>query len=138
MLIGILLAAVAGLPAWQSRGLLIGEGLCPETARALCEIALAQPGLRDAGRVPSMSVVSDDAPVTMDLDFDARTRTADPALAMAKVERKNRERFPMIKRLFIVSGSAVEPQRWTQPDAIQPPPEAAPMCDVAAKASTAA
>jgi len=123
-LIGILLAGVAGLLAWQSRGLLIGEGIRPETARALRDIALAQPGVRDVGRVLSMYVGPDDALVTIDLDFDAGTETADAALAMAEVERRVRERFPMIKRLFIESGSAAVPQRWSRPDAIRPPPEA--------------
>ena len=79
VLIGILLAGVAALLAWQSRGLLIGEGIHPETARALRDIALAQPGVRDVGRVLSMYVGPDDALVTMDLDFDAGTETADAA-----------------------------------------------------------
>jgi len=124
VLIGILLAGVAGLLAWQSRGLLIGQGIRPETARALRDIALAQPGVRDVGRVLSMYVGPDDVLVTMDLDFDAGTETADAALAMAEVERRVREQFPMIKRLFIESGSPAPPQRWTRPDAIPTPPEA--------------
>lgn len=124
VLIGILLASVAGLLAWQSRGLLIGEGIRPETARALREIALSQPGVRDVGRVLSMYVGPDDALVTMDLDFDAGTHTSDAALAMAEVERRVRERFPMIKRLFIESGSAGVPQRWSRPDAIRALPAA--------------
>lgn len=119
VLIGILLAGVAGLLAWQSRGLLIGEGIRPETARALRDIALAQPGGRDVGRVLSMYVGPDDALVTMDLDFDAGTKTSDAGLAMAEVERRVRERFPMIKRLFIESGSVAAPQRWSSPDAIR-------------------
>ena len=45
VLIGILLAGVAGLLVWESRGLLIGEGIRPETARAIRSIALAQPGV---------------------------------------------------------------------------------------------
>ena len=60
VLIGILLAGVASLLAWQSPGLLIGEGIRPETARALRDIALAQPGVRDVGRVLSMYVGPDD------------------------------------------------------------------------------
>ena len=83
VLFGILLAGVAALLAWQSRGLLIGEGIRPETARALRDIALAQPGVRDVGRVLSMYMGPDDALVTMDLDFDAGTETADAARAMA-------------------------------------------------------
>lgn len=124
VLIGLLLAGVAGVLAWQSRGLLIGEGIRPETARALRTIALSQPGVRDVGRVLSMYVGPNDALVTMDLDFEAGTETADAALAMAEVERRVRERFPMIKRLFIESGSPAVPQRWSRPDAILSPPAA--------------
>jgi cation diffusion facilitator family transporter len=119
VLIGILLAGVASVLAWQSRGLLIGEGIRPETARAIRLMALAQPGVRDVGRVLSMYVGPDDALVTMDLDFDEGTAAADAALAMAEVSRQVRERFPMVKRLFIESGSPTLPQRWSRPDAIR-------------------
>jgi cation diffusion facilitator family transporter len=124
VLIGLLLAGVASLLAWQSRGLLIGEGIRPETARALRDIALAQPGVRDVGRVLSMYVGPDDALVTMDLDFDDGTAAADAALVMAEVERRVRERYPMIQRLFIESGSAALPQRWSRPDAVRAMPDA--------------
>ncbi len=121
MLIGVLLAGVATLLTWQSRGLLIGEGIRPETASAIRAIALAVPQVRDVGRVLSMYVGPDDALVTMDLDFDEGTAAADAALAIADVERQVRERFPMIKRLFIESGSAPLLQRWSRPDAIRMP-----------------
>jgi cation diffusion facilitator family transporter len=123
VLIGLLLAGVASVLAWQSRGLLIGEGIRPETARAIRDIALAQPGVRDVGRVLSMYVGPDDALVTMDLDFDEGTHAADAALAVAEVGRHVRERFPMIQRLFIESGSST-PQRWARPDAIGTLPDA--------------
>jgi hypothetical protein len=66
-----------------------------------------------------MYVGPDDALVTMDLDFDEGTAAADAALAIADVERQVRKRFPMIKRLFIESGSAPQQQRWSRPDAIR-------------------
>ena len=121
LLIGVLLVAVASLLVWESRGLLVGEGIRPETAQALREIALAQPGVRDVGRVLSMYVGPDDVLVTMDLDFDAGTDAAQAALAITAVERQVRARFPMIRRLFIESGSAAQPQRWSRPDAIRMP-----------------
>jgi cation diffusion facilitator family transporter len=124
VLIGLLLAGVASMLTWQSRGLLIGEGIRPETARAIRDIALAQPGVRDVGRVLSMYVGPDDALVTMDLDFDDGVAAADAALAMAEVERCVRLRFPMIQRLFIESGSPTLPQRWSRPDAVQAAPVA--------------
>jgi hypothetical protein len=121
LLIGVMLAAVATLLTWESRGLLIGEGVRPETARAIRGIALTQPKMRDVGRVLSMYVGPGDALVTMDLDFDEATTAAEAAHAITNVERQVRGRFPMIKRLFIESGSAAVRQRWSRPDAIRLP-----------------
>ena len=126
VLIGVLLAGVATLLAWESRGLLIGEGVRPETARAIRSIALAQPKVRDVGRILSMYVGPDDALVTMDLDFDAGTAADEAAIAIAEVERRVRERFPMIRRLFIESGAAPLQQRWSRPDAVRMPGEPLP------------
>lgn len=56
----------------------------------------------------------------MDLDFDDGAAAADAALAIADLERQVRTRFPMIKRLFIESGSVPPDQRWSRPDAIRP------------------
>jgi cation diffusion facilitator family transporter len=121
LLIGVLLVVVASFLTWQSRDLLIGEGIRPETARAIRRIALAVPRVRDVGRILSMYVGPDDALVTMDLDFDEGTDTADAALAIAEVARQVRQRFPMIQRLFIEAGAAPPSQRWSRPDAIRRP-----------------
>jgi len=123
VLIGLLLAGVATLLTWESRGLLIGEGIRPETAQAIRELALAQPSVRDVGRVLSMYLGPDDVLVTMDLDFDAGTDAADAGAAIGNVERLVRERFPMIRRLFIESGSAPMQQRWSRADAVPAPVE---------------
>jgi cation diffusion facilitator family transporter len=121
LIIGLLLAGVAVALIWESRSLLIGEGIRPETARAIRSIALAQPKVRDVGRVLSMYVGPDDVLVTMDLDFDDGTAAADAGAAIAAIERQVRERYPMIKRLFIEAGAAPAQQRWTRPDSTQAP-----------------
>jgi cation diffusion facilitator family transporter len=121
LFIGVLLAVVASFLTWQSRDLLIGEGIRPETARAIRSMVLAVPRVRDVGRFLSMYVGPDDALVTMDLDFEGGTLVADAALALADAERRVRERFPMIKRLFIESGAAPAQQRWCRPDATTSP-----------------
>ena len=123
VLIGVLLAAVAVLLIRESHGLLIGEGIRPETARAIRDLALAQPKVRDVGRILSMYVGRDDVLVTMDLDFDAGTAAADAGSAIVAVERQVRERYPMIKRLFIEAGTAPADERWNRPDAAQPQAE---------------
>jgi cation diffusion facilitator family transporter len=121
LMIGLLLAGVAVALIRESRGLLIGEGIRPETARAIRSLALEQPKVRDAGRILSMYIGPDDVLVTMDLDFDDGTEAADAAAAIAAVERQVRDRYPMIKRLFIEAGTAPARERWSRPDATQAP-----------------
>lgn len=121
LVIGLLLAGVAVALVRESRGLLIGEGIRPETARAIRSIALAQPKVRDVGRILSMYVGPDDVLVTMDLDFDEGTAATDAGAAIAAIERQVRERYPMIKRLFIEAGAAPPQLRWSRPDSTQPP-----------------
>jgi len=101
VVIGLLLAAVAVLLIGQSRRLLIGEGIRPETARDIRSLALAQANVQGVGRVLSMYIGPDDVLVTVDLDFEEGTATDDAAAAMTVIQRQVRERYPMIKRLFI-------------------------------------
>ena len=104
VVIGLLLAGVAVLLVRESRGLLIGEGIRPETAREIRRIATAQPSVRDVGQILSMYIGPQDVLVTLDLHFDEGTRTDDAAAAMTRVRRQVREKFPNIKRLFIEAG----------------------------------
>ena len=101
LVIGLLLAGVAVLLIRESRGLLIGEGIRPETARDIRTIAKAQPGVRDAGRVLSMYMGANDVLVTLDVDFEEGTGTDEAAATMRVIQREVRRRYPMIKRLFI-------------------------------------
>ncbi len=135
LLIGVLLAAVATFLTWQSRDLLIGQGIRPQTARAIRSMALAVPGVRDVGRILSMYMRPDDVLVTMDLDFDEGTAAAEAALAISDVEQQVRQPFPMIKRLFIESGSAPGHQRWSRPDAVRPLNEQTAASETPARAS---
>src|SRR4030095_10022966 len=100
LVIGLLLAGVAVALILESRGLLIGGGIRPATARAIRNIALNQPGVRDLGRVLSMYIGPDDVLVTMDLDFDDGTAAVDAAAAITAVEPEVRGKYPMIKALF--------------------------------------
>jgi len=76
-----------------------------ETARAIREIALDEPAVRKVGPIPSMYIGPDEALVTMDLDFDEACAAGEATAAIAQVERRVRERFPMIRRLFIDAGA---------------------------------
>ena len=106
VVIGILLAGVAVFLIRQARGLLIGEGIRPETARAVRELALAQPSVEDVGHVLSMYIGPDEVLVVVDVNFKDDVSTGEAGEAIAAIERQVRARFPMIKRLFIEASDA--------------------------------
>jgi len=106
VVIGLLLAGVAVLLISQARGLLIGEGIRPETARAIRSLAMEQPSVSNVGRVLSMYIGPDDVLAIVDVNFKDGTATGDAADAISAIERQVRARFPMIRRLFIEASEA--------------------------------
>ncbi|MET3376473.1 cation diffusion facilitator family transporter [Variovorax boronicumulans] len=106
VVIGLLLAGVAVLLIGQARGLLIGEGIRPETARAIRSLAMQQPSVRDVGRVLSMYIGANEVLAIVDVNFKEGTSTGEAADAIAAIEQQVRTRFPMIRRLFIEASEA--------------------------------
>ena len=99
--IGLLLAAIAVLLIRESRGLLIGEGVSPETAQGIRAIALAEPGVREVGHVLSMYVGAEDVLVTFDLSFAPEVPASEVAATIRRIEQTVRERFPKVRRIFL-------------------------------------
>ena len=113
VVIGVLLAGVAVLLIAQARGLLIGEGIRPETARAIRAIAMEQPSVEDVGHVLSMYIGADEALVIVDVNFKDDISTGEAGDAIAAIETQVRARFPTIKRIFIEATEA--PQAGAAP-----------------------
>jgi cation diffusion facilitator family transporter len=122
VLIGVLLAGVAVLLIRESRGLLIGEGIRPETAREIRSIAEAEPQVREVGRILSMYIGQDDVLVTMDLNFEPGTSAVAAGETVTRVKTEVTRRFPMIKRLFI-EADAQAPQRFPDREGPVEPPD---------------
>jgi len=119
MLIGVLLAGVAVLLIRESRSLLIGEGIRPETAARIREIALAHAEIESVGRPLSMYVGRDAVLLTLDVEFRPTTPVEDVVAAIAALEREVRAQFPVIRQIYVeaarlrvpgsAAGSAVAP-----------------------------
>lgn len=110
MAIGLLLAGVAILLVIECRGLLIGEGVSPETASAIRDIARSHPRVREAARPLSMYFGPDEILLTLDVEFE-RDSTADQIVAaIANVERDIRARYPRIVRIYIEARSLGQPR----------------------------
>ncbi|HJV60432.1 MAG TPA: cation diffusion facilitator family transporter [Albitalea sp.] len=101
MVIGVLLMGVAVLLVRESRGLLIGEGIRPGTSAAIREIALRQPAVHAVGQPLSMYIGRDEVLLTLDVQFAPGTPAESVARAIAAIEREVRERFAVIRRIYI-------------------------------------
>ncbi|MGZ5180658.1 MAG: cation diffusion facilitator family transporter [Ramlibacter sp.] len=101
ILIGVLLAGVAMLLIHQSRGLLVGEGVRPETAAAIRRIVRDEPATRDSGPVLSMYIGPEEVLVTTSVVFEDGTPSEEVAAAIDRMEARIRERFPKVGRIFI-------------------------------------
>ncbi|VTU21725.1 ferrous iron efflux protein F [Variovorax sp. PBL-H6] len=106
VLIGLLLAGVAVLLISESRGLLVGEGVAPETAAAIRAIVREEAGVRDTGPVRSMYIGADEVLMTLDVVFEPETPASDTASAIERIEKSIGERFPKIRRIYIEGRSA--------------------------------
>jgi len=110
VVIGVLLASVAALLIYESRGLLIGEGVAPATALAIRELALRNPRVRDAASPLSMYLGPDEILLTLDVDFERDSSADEIVAAVASIEHDIRSRYRRITRIYIearsISGAA--------------------------------
>ena len=101
MVIGLLLAGVAILLVRESRGLLIGEGIQPATAAAIRALALAQPDIVAAGRPLTMYIGREEVLLMLDVRFKEGLPSETVTKAIADLEARIRDRYPMIRRIAI-------------------------------------
>ncbi|NML18879.1 cation diffusion facilitator family transporter [Azohydromonas caseinilytica] len=109
LVIGLILAGVAVLLVREARGLLIGEGIRASTARDIRALALAQPGVRTAGRPLSMYIGRDEALLTLELGFAPGLPVEAVAASIEALAREVRARYPTLKRISIQPAVAAGP-----------------------------
>jgi cation diffusion facilitator family transporter len=105
VLIGILLAGVAVLLIREARGLLIGEGIRPETSREIRQRVLSDPRVHAVGSILSMYIGPDEVLLTLDVEFDPRASADDIVHSVNRIENEIRERFPKIQRIYVEARS---------------------------------
>ena len=101
VVIGGILAGVAVLLIREARGLLIGEGIRPDTAAAIRRLLDAHPLVRRVGPLLSMYIGADEVLLTLDAEFDPGASAADIAAAIRELEAAIRARFDKITRIYI-------------------------------------
>ncbi|HJV83881.1 MAG TPA: cation diffusion facilitator family transporter [Noviherbaspirillum sp.] len=99
--IGILLAGVAMLLIYESRSLLVGEGVDRDMARAIQKMALEDEAVASAAQPLTMYFGPDEILLTLDVRFKRGTSGSDVAAAVDRIERNIRVRFEAVKRIYI-------------------------------------
>jgi len=105
ILIGIVLAVVAVFLAYESRGLLIGEGVDKSTLNDLKSIALADNAVKNASLPLTMFFGPDDLLVNFDIQFKKSLSASEIEESVDRIEKELRRKYPFIKRIYIEAES---------------------------------
>jgi cation diffusion facilitator family transporter len=106
VVIGVILAGVAVLLIREARGLLIGEGIRPDTAAAIRDMLDRHPLVRSVGPLLSMYIGPDQVLLTLDVEFDPKASARSVSVAVKALEQEIRGRFDKITRIYIEARTA--------------------------------
>ncbi len=120
VVIGLILAAVASLLAWETKGLLIGEAADPEVQRRIREIISTHPGIKTLNELITMHMGPQSILVNLSVDFADELSSNAVEAAAADINRWIKQAVPDVRRVFI------EAESWTahraqQGELAQPP-----------------
>ena len=101
ILIGVMLAGVAVLLAYETKGLLIGEAADPKVLIGVREIVGQSGGVKQINEVLTMHMGPRDVLLTLSVDFHDRLSSAEVEGAVSALERRIKTEFPEITRIFI-------------------------------------
>jgi cation diffusion facilitator family transporter len=105
VIIGMLLAVVAALLGYETKGLLIGEGADRETLDDIRRLVQADPAVEAVKRILTMYFGPDTVLLAMDLRFRKNLSGREIEESVKRMESKIRLRQDKIKHIFIESDS---------------------------------
>ena len=108
IVIGLLLCGVATLLARETRGLLVGESLLPDTTATIQRMIEADPAVERAARPLSSYLGPETVLVNLEIKFRRNLETGSIEKAIDRIECAIRARFPVVKRVFIAAESLEE------------------------------
>ena len=106
MTIGVLLAAVAWLVAWEVKSMLVGESATRATRSEIRAAVLAHPNVERIGRLLTMHMGPTDIVVNLDVDFQPGVTAAEIEATIDDIEQAVREVVPSAKLIFVEPESA--------------------------------
>jgi len=103
ILIGLLLGLVSFFLAYESKGLLIGEGVDRETLNELRALIKADPGVQHLGSILTMHFGPHEVQLTIELKFRDDLSAVGVREAVRRLQKQIRQEHPDITRIFFSS-----------------------------------
>ncbi len=101
ILIGLILGAVAALLAYESKGLLIGEGVSSEVLASIRSMVRKDEAVDEVRKSLTMHFGPDEVLLTLDVRFKKHLKANAIAGAIDRLEKNIRAKHPEIKYIFI-------------------------------------
>ena len=101
IVIGVILAAVALLLIYESKGLLVGEGVDPKILEKLNALVKAAPEVEGISRLVTMHFGPQSVLLTMELEFHHDLTVRQVEGTVDRLTKKINEAYPEIKHTFI-------------------------------------
>lgn len=101
IVIAIILAVTACFLAYESKGLLIGEGASKETVQGIREMVNNHKQVNAIDEVLTMHLGPQDILLTLSIDFHDDLKAHEVEDIIAQMDKDIKEKFPAIKRIFI-------------------------------------
>ncbi|MFN8445902.1 MAG: cation diffusion facilitator family transporter [Caldilineaceae bacterium] len=114
IVIGLVLAAVAGLLVYESRGLLLGESADWRTVENILNLAQADPQVVTAGHPLTMHFGPEEVLLNLEVQFQEGLSSRELAASVERMEKSIRQAHPEIKRIFIEVDALIEREPSTQ------------------------
>ena len=111
--IGVILALTAMGLAYETKSLLTGEAASASTVSALHRMALAEPAVRGVNELRTVHFGPQSILANLSLDFEDRSSLEDIEQTVTRLERRIKERFPSITRVFIEAQAGEHHARGT-------------------------
>jgi cation diffusion facilitator family transporter len=100
VLIGLLLCGVAVLMVYESKGLLIGEGLDHESLRSIRELVEADPGVEWVGHLHTMYLGPHEVLLTIEIRFHGHISSLEVRQAARRLREGIQSQHPDVSRIF--------------------------------------
>ena len=99
--IGVLLCAIALVMVYESKGLLIGEGVGRATAEGIRALVTADPGVQSIGKLATMYLGPDEVMLAVEVHFRPDGSGDERRRSIVRITRAIRGKYPRIRHVFL-------------------------------------